>query len=648
MRLQTYFIFLICFIGIQFNSYAQNYDLGVIAIPSVDSTCFFTGNDSIIVEIENFGPTDATDFEVFYQVFNGQIVTDTFFGTLTVGSTALFTFPQTADLTKSYNSDVKSWTMAENELNSSNDSTILILDCVCTDSIGTPFVCNQMVSKYFATSTSADRLAARNFMRSVGVVILDSLECGTTFIDLLSSPDTILFNNLTIIGEDNQKEFLSTSGSSAETVELNYLGQSNTSTQQKSKLNHSITKLQKQSKDHQNMLTTDPVKVVILDSGMDTTQSLFLPYRMEQACPTCPDLPEIYLGYDYVNKDNDPSDDNGHGTNVATVIANEITNWNVDIIPLKVLDHEGEGTLWNICLGTITAQLLNADVINASFGWSGSTSTILKLLIKDTNLQCHGIFVTSAGNNSTDNAIIPHWPSNYTTDLDNVVAVTATDSLDATMLAGYANYGKDFVDLGVKGTYSVFDQFGNTRIKTGTSLAAAYVTSLATNALARNQRISALDFKTEIYNTGINQPLYYSASGLVVAETSFTANDTMSFFQQWAINLNTSSSCRIQSCLISSTEGFDIRSHNFQIEASPNPFSELVQFNFELESAETVHFWIYNIMGQPVYHTKKRLSAGQHQLKWDEYINGHTISKGMYIAYIQVGETKGRQLFIKQ
>ena len=81
-------------------------------------------------------------------------------------------------------------------------------------------------------------------------------------------------------------------------------------------------------------------------------------------------------GWDFVDNDNDPMDFNGHGTHVAGIIGaagNNLTgtvgvNWAVQIMPLRVLDSNGEGTVADVIAAVDYATKMGARVINASFG----------------------------------------------------------------------------------------------------------------------------------------------------------------------------------------------------------------------------------------------------------------------------------------
>jgi serine protease len=83
-------------------------------------------------------------------------------------------------------------------------------------------------------------------------------------------------------------------------------------------------------------------------------------------------------GYDFVDKDRLPLDEDGHGTHVAGTIAERTGNgigltglaWRARIMPVRVLDSEGFGTARDIARGIRYAASHKAQVINMSFEFS--------------------------------------------------------------------------------------------------------------------------------------------------------------------------------------------------------------------------------------------------------------------------------------
>ena len=96
-----------------------------------------------------------------------------------------------------------------------------------------------------------------------------------------------------------------------------------------------------------------------------------------------PDLDgKIVAGYDYVQGDAAPDDGNGHGTHVAGSAAAETNNNtggagtcpNCKLMPVRVLDDNGSGTLDNVAKGITYAANNGAKVINLSLGGPGSST----------------------------------------------------------------------------------------------------------------------------------------------------------------------------------------------------------------------------------------------------------------------------------
>lgn len=150
------------------------------------------------------------------------------------------------------------------------------------------------------------------------------------------------------------------------------------------------------------------VVVAVIDTGVDYTHSDF------GDCTTSKYLDNVcnhfVLGHDFVNSDNDPIDDQGHGTHVAGIIgANGTVKGiapGVKIMPIKVLNSLGSGDLSDVISGVEFAMDPNgdgdlsdaADIISMSLGASGTSddpiSTISNLAVS------RGIVVVVAAGNS--------------------------------------------------------------------------------------------------------------------------------------------------------------------------------------------------------------------------------------------------------
>jgi subtilisin family serine protease len=189
-----------------------------------------------------------------------------------------------------------------------------------------------------------------------------------------------------------------------------------------------------------------------------------------------------WRGWDFANDDNDPFDDNGHGTHVAGTIGATGNNavgitgvsWQVRTMPLKFLTAGGTGTAADAIGAILYAAQNGAQVLNNS--WGGEEySQALADAVASTDAN-GALFVAAAGNDGSDNDVAPTYPSSF--DSPNVVSVAATDSGDD--LTWFSNTGRQSVDLGAPGEniYSTWPG-GTYRYSSGTSMAAPQVAGAA-------------------------------------------------------------------------------------------------------------------------------------------------------------------------
>jgi serine protease len=152
-------------------------------------------------------------------------------------------------------------------------------------------------------------------------------------------------------------------------------------------------------------------------------------------------------GYDFVNDRTDALDDNGHGTHVAGTIAQTTNNnygvagiaYKATLMPIKVLDQSGSGTIADIAEAIRFAADQGADVINMSLGGFGDSQAL-----QDAIAYAHQknvVLVAAAGNANANSAA---FPARY----PNVIAVSALDA--AGVKAPYSNFGAG-VDLAAPG-----------------------------------------------------------------------------------------------------------------------------------------------------------------------------------------------------
>ncbi len=156
--------------------------------------------------------------------------------------------------------------------------------------------------------------------------------------------------------------------------------------------------------------SAEGVVVAVLDTGL-----AYEDYADERGSyQLAPDLAEVELvaGYDFVNDDAHPNDDNGHGTHVAGVIAASsgiaAIAPEVDIMPIKVLDADNRGTELALTEGIFFAVDHGADVINLSLAFPPEyfPSRYLQAAI-DYASAAGVIIVAAAGNDGADTVSYP-------------------------------------------------------------------------------------------------------------------------------------------------------------------------------------------------------------------------------------------------
>ncbi|MCK5415151.1 MAG: S8 family peptidase [Thermoplasmata archaeon] len=224
--------------------------------------------------------------------------------------------------------------------------------------------------------------------------------------------------------------------------------------------------------------TGSSVSVAVLDTGIDTDH---------------PELSAVYAGgYDFVNGDYMPEDDNGHGTHVAGVIAAQMdyqlddadqqgvvgVSHGVSIYALKVLNSRGSGYYSDIAAAIYWSINEGVDVISMSL--SGPSSTTQLEDACDAAYDAGIVIVAAAGNTGKRRAVFDsvQYPARYGT----VMAIGATDSKDRRASFSATGPAVELVAPGVNVMSTYLN--GGYATGSGTSMACPHVAGTVALVLA--------------------------------------------------------------------------------------------------------------------------------------------------------------------
>ena len=233
---------------------------------------------------------------------------------------------------------------------------------------------------------------------------------------------------------------------------------------------------------------SEAILIAVPDTGVDYNHSdlktnMFTNFHELNGKPGVDDdgngLVDDIRGWDFVNNDNDPQDDMGHGTHVSGIIGALHNNQGIDgvmdrvrILPIKFLDKKGRGDLEGTLKAMEYAVKMKAKIINASWGSSKASDIMKKILIK---AEAQGSFIVAAAGNlrGRNNDTSPTYPANY--EFENIISVSAHNAQD--YHSAFSTWGPKTVDLAAPGT-NIVSTFlkGKYKVWSGTSMAAPYVT----------------------------------------------------------------------------------------------------------------------------------------------------------------------------
>ena len=378
---------------------------------------------------------------------------------------------------------------------------------------------------------------------------------------------------------------------------------------------------------------SNAVKMAVIDSGISMLHPEFSGRIMTNSLESINGIDDDgnsyiddFQGWDFVNNDNNPSDDHGHGTNVTGIAMANANNsigyagvdWNCKLLPLKVLNSSNSGLSSNIIASFYYAISRNVDVISISIGGSGFSTAYQNAV----NLAYTQNIVVVACMMNFNNAT-PYYPAAFPT----VIAVGSTNPNDTRTNPFFwsttsgSNFGAH-LDVVAPGNY----MYGLSHTSTtsydsywgGTSQATPLVAGITSLMLAVNPTLTVDQISSILQTTAQDQvgnpsedilgwDQYYGA-GRVNAHSALLAAQTLSVENNFLKN---------------------------KISVYPNPASDLLHLKSDLviDGAS-----ISDLSGRMIFTIKNTINS----------IDVSNLQSGVYILELRSNNQKIAQKFIKK
>ena len=230
----------------------------------------------------------------------------------------------------------------------------------------------------------------------------------------------------------------------------------------------------------------------------------------------------VLPGKDFVNHDDNATDDNGHGTMAAGVIAAGSHNrvgiagicWTCRILPVKVLDSHGAGSYSDIAAGIRYAADSGADIINLSLGGSADGQVLRDAVAYAVG---KGALVIAAAGNDASAAL--HYPAA----IASVLAVGGSTVADGRY--SWSNWGLSWVDIAAPGCNPAQRLDGTVGQFCGTSSATPFTSGVAALLASTNPQPSAATIRTALMSSArkLSGRWVATGSGRVDADAALNA-----------------------------------------------------------------------------------------------------------------------------
>lgn len=261
------------------------------------------------------------------------------------------------------------------------------------------------------------------------------------------------------------------------------------------------------------------VKVAILDSGIrfnhEDLRANLRPEKTELIENGIDDdgngWKDDPLGWNFISQSNKPKDDNGHGTFCAGILGADWDNGKgsrgllekVSLLPIKVLDHLGQGSTATAIEGIEYALKSGAQIANISWGGNQFDPALYQVMKEATE---QGLLIVAAAGNSGSNNDDPSesvYPASFS--ILGLISVAAYDAKGER--AAFSQVGKQRVAIGAPGVEVFGTELEGYGFRSGTSFAAPHVTGVAALLKAKFPDLNNFELEKRILETG--EPLHF-------------------------------------------------------------------------------------------------------------------------------------------
>lgn len=212
----------------------------------------------------------------------------------------------------------------------------------------------------------------------------------------------------------------------------------------------------------------------------------------------------------------EPTDQKGHGTHVAGIIAARGNNkigvagmcWKVKLVSIKVMNdnEDEESNKSNLLRGISYGTSKNLPILNCSL-FIGSSNNVLKSAVA----SYKGLLISCAGNGGVNIDRKKYYPASY--EYDNIITVGALDENNERW--EWSNYGKESVDIYAPGTNILSTWLNNQYItNSGTSMATPFVTGTVALMLAANSNLTPRQIRNALIDSCDSITISVPSSGL--------------------------------------------------------------------------------------------------------------------------------------